>query len=286
MAKYKPVYDSIDELPETFTRDELFVKSDDGKFVFMGVSDCEHNNVRKLKEENGARRISEKKAKDELTALSEKFTPWTTLGEETPETIRAKLDRITELEESAKGKVPEEKLNQLADQRAQAAIKPLQVQLGLLAKERDSLAKTNAQYVAEKERNLILETVRAAAGPLGFQEATYAGSNGALALMALNTFKVQDGQVVAAGVGGFAEGLTPKEVLPEMLQQHPYLAKPSEGGGATGSGAGSGGRTANVFAQNNMGVRAALSRDNPTEYARQFKQSGMEHEFSLFVPRK
>lgn len=283
---HKSVYDTLDEIPETFTRDELFSKAEDGKFVFTGVSDCTHKAMRDLKNENGARRIAEKKVKDELTALTEKFTPWTTLGEETPETIRAKLDRITELEESAKGKVPEEKLNQLADQRAQAAIKPLQVQLGLLAKERDALSKTNALYVAEKERNLILETVRAAAGPLGFQEATYAGPNGALALMALNTFKVVDGAVVAAGVGGFAEGLTPKEVLPEMLTQHPYLGKPSEGGGATGSGSGSGSRAANVFMQNNMGVRAALSRDNPTEYARQFKASGMEHEFALFVPRK
>ncbi len=241
--------------------------------------------MRDLKTENGARRIAEKKTKDELTALTEKFTPWTTLGEETPETIREKLNRITELEESAQGKVPEEKLNQLADQRAQAAIKPLQVQIGLLAKERDTLAATNKQYVAEKERNLILETVRAAAGPLGFQEATYAGPNGALALMALNTFKVQDGQVVAAGVGGFAEGLTPKEVLPEMLTQHPYLGKPSEGGGATGSGGGGNGRVANVFAQNNMGVRAALSRDNPTEYARQFKASGLAHEFAPYVKK-
>lgn len=263
--------DNLDDVDEV-TR-EFYTAQADGKFILTGV-EVGYAGVKALKDEAGGYRI---KLKEATTKLSESETKLAAWGDHVPEEVLAKIDRIAELETASKGKVPEEKLTELAEQRAKALMVPFEKKLKEAdTKLAESSAKIDAYDRAEK-RSKILQQVAADAGPAGFEEKTFITPNGALNLMSLNLFKVDDqGNVVTTDTSGFTPGLAPKDVLADLLVQHPYLGKPSAGGGATGSGNGAAGGGPNVFVTNDMTARTQLQRSNPKEFDRQFKASGLK----------
>lgn len=273
--------DNLDDVDDTAK--EYYSAQADGKFV---LSNAEYNfaAVKAIKDECGARRISEKQAKDKLVETETKLAAW---GEHNPEEVLPKVERLAELEVASKGKVPEEKLVELAEQRAKALLVPVEKKL-LEANTRllESQAKITAYDMAEK-RAKILAAVAASADEAGFEAKTYSNPNGALNLMALNMFKVDDsGNVVATDTSGFTPGVGVKDVLPDLLTQHSYLGKTSAGGGATGSVSNNGtGGVPNVFVANDMGARAKLQRDNPKEFDRQLKASGLPNWMTPVKPK-
>lgn len=252
-----------------------------GKWVLTGV-ETGWKQTKALKDEAGRYRL-EKKAVE--TKLAETEAKLSAFGDLNADEVKTKLDRITELEESAKGKVPEAKLNELADARVAAKLAPVQRELAKAKEDLVSASKTISEYKTAADTTKILDEVRANAKD--FDERALAKPTSPLALVALNVFRVDEsGNVVAKEGSGFTAGLPPSEVMPSLLEANPFFAKPSEGSGSRGSGPVGGGKGANVFADPNLDVRFKLQRDNPAEFDRQFKASGVASEFDTIQPKK
>jgi hypothetical protein len=279
---------SLADIPEAFH--ELYTQEttgdNSGKYVLTGV-ETGYKATRQLKDEAGRYRIERNDYQKKFEDTSLKLAAF---GDLSADDVKAKLDRITELEESAKGKVPEAKLNELADARAAAKIAPLQKQLKESTDKLAAYESTIKGFETARDTEKVLGETRKLAGKLGFDEASYTDPTGALNLMSKNIFKVDaDGNVVAAEGSGFTPGLTPAEVLPELLEKHPYLSKLSEGTGSRGSSGTPGAKGANVFYNPNLTERFQLQKTNAKEYDRQYKlaqASGLTDEYETLSAKK
>lgn len=278
---------SLSDVPEQFH--ELYEQVTDGehsgKYVLSGV-ETGWKQTDALNKEAGKWRLQLKDAKTALDAANIKIAAF---GDLSADEVKAKLDRIAELEESAKGKVPEAKLNELAEQRANAKMAPLQRELQKAKEDLDKSQKTIGEYKTQQDTAKILDHVRTEASKLGIDERSYATPKSPLSLIALNVFKVDEsGEVVAREDSGFTVGLPPSEVMPQLLEANPFFVKPSEGSGSLGSHSTLGARGASVFASSDLTVRFQLQKSNPTEYQRQWKAaqaSGLSDEFGTLKPK-
>lgn len=235
----KAIYDSQDDIPEgAITIEnprELFTERG-GKFVLSGIDgvkttlDTDALTVGVEKE-----RAATKKAREELAALREAW------GDLSAEEVRAKLDRIPELEAAAAGKLDDEKIAELANKRVEAAVSgkvaPLNRQVQALTKERDTLLEQVAGYqAADRARTIEKATTVAARASKVLPEA----EEDVQLLASLHLEVAEDGAVVTkegVKVGGKAipAGLDAAAWLQEIADSRSHWWPASEGAGARGS---------------------------------------------------
>lgn len=221
----KVVHDSIEEIPESYR--DLYTERD-GKLHLTGISGVKtEKDIQTLRSSLDAARGDVKKVADKLTA-------WESLGE-SPEEVQKILDKVPELEAAAEGKLDEDKINEIAERRAESLAAPhrreaekLKNQISEVSKERDELS----QQAKLRE---VHDSVRSA-----MSEAKVVGSaQDDVLLLSERLFeKDESGNVVTKENVGVTPGLSPKEWLEDVKPKKPHWWPASIGGGADGSGGG------------------------------------------------
>lgn len=251
--------DKIDEVEEGYRG--LYTESD-GKFVLTGVDNIlDHPSVRKLKDENGQRRISERKATDKLKTYE-------ILGDRKPEDILATLDRVPELETLAAGKLDEKKVEELVNGRLTIKLAPVQRELDgakKLIADRDVII---ADFQKKETTRSIHDAVREAVTKAqGFNASAM---EDALMFAERHLTVDEDGKVTTKEDVGVTPGVDAVVWLSEMQQRKPHWWGTTTGGGGGGNrGTGGGGGIVNPWMNDtwNMTEQGKIVQTNPTRAA-------------------
>ncbi len=225
----KAVVDDIDTVDEKYR--DLYVEKD-GRHELAVEDILGHSATKKLRDENGARRISEKKAKDDLGK-------WGVLGDRKPEDVLAALDTIEELKLAAEGKLDEPKINGIVEKRISGKLAPLQRELeqakGVIA-EKD---KTIAGFVSKETQRTVHDSIREAVGK---SQGFLPGALEDVLMFADKHFELnEDGKVVTKDGVGVTPGVDPSVWLTEMQPRKAHWWGETKGGGSGGNRNGGGG---------------------------------------------
>lgn len=258
--------DSLEGLDETV---HSLYKEEGGKYTLdvEGVKPVAE--VEKVQKALDAERKVSKQFKDQ-------FTPWESkFAGKTADEIFAQLERIPLLEAESQGKVDPKKHEAVVEQTVKSRLAPIELEREKLKQainERDQVIES---FKAADRRRTIHDAVREMAAKEGFQEAAYSSPEGGLMILAERHLTINSiGQVVVADDSkAYTPGLAVREALGEIKQAHPYLLKPSVGGGAAGSNGTS--STANPFKSNDMTERSKFMKANPGKWEALMKQAGL-----------
>jgi hypothetical protein len=257
----KAIVDTLDGVPEQYH--DLYTEKD-GKFELTGVEDVLSLTVVKaLKTENGARRISEKAAKEALAK-------W---GDRKPEETLLLLDRIPELEAAAEGKLDDNKINEIVQKRLGHHTGPLQRKLDEATK---AIAERDAAIdgFTKKERTrTIHDAVReAVAKATGFQPNALEDA----LMYADRHFEInEDGKVTTKDGVGVTPGIDPVVWLSEMQGKKAHWWGQTQGSGSNGSVKGTLGG-ANPFSKDgwNMTEQGKILKASPSRAEQLARSAG------------
>lgn len=262
--KLKLKYASEDEIPEGYK--ELFSEQN-GEWVLTGIEGMKTDgDIAKVRASLEEERKAHKKTKDRLRTFVE-------LSDEELEEVQAKLDKYDELEAAAGGKLDENKINELAEKRANALKAPLERDL---KKANDRLAELEAEaesLKAEKRTRTIHDAVRKVATdakiiPEAIED---------VLMHAERVFELtEDGQVVVKDAVGFTPGVGPDVWMTDIKDKRPFWFPQSSGGGAGGSGVsgGIGGNNPWTHANWNLTEQGKIVRADPKKAEQLAKQAG------------
>ena len=277
----KAVVDNLDDLDESL-RGEYKEVIDPKTKAKVYALDIEggieaHPGARKIKDELASRRISETKAKEQLT-------PFLALGD--PAEVLAKLDRIPELEAAAEGKLDDGKISAIVEGRLRTKLAPIERerdQLKAQVVEKDGVIQ---QYTAKERTTKVSSAVTKAAREAKVVDSAVED----IELLGDRVFEVQDdGSVVTKDNVGVTPGLTPKQWLEDMQSKRPHWWGPSGGGGAGGNRNGAnGGAGPNPFTHEHWNVteQGTLLRADRAKAERQAKAAGTTIGGPKPAPRK
>jgi hypothetical protein len=260
----KAIHDTVDEIDEPFR--SLYTERD-GKFHLSGVEGVKTQaDIDRLQGALTKERNDHKTVKDRL----DKFAAF---GEVDPSEILAKLDRLPELEAAAAGKLDEDKIKELAENRVNVATAPLKRDLEKIAKERDTVT---------QERDVLRDTLRsrdikdAVLSAVLKAKVTETAIDDVL-MLADRVFEVnEDGTITAKDGMGVTPGSTPEGWLQEMQPKRPHWWPASQGGGAGGGNGPGGGFADNPWAadQWNMTKQGQIYNQDPKKAEHMAKLAG------------
>ena len=199
----------------------------DGKFVLTGVEGL------KTQEDINRLTVSLTKERNDHKATKEKYAPIVALGKD-PNEIVSLIDRIPELEELAKGKIDDTKIEQIVETRLKAKLTPVERALEA-EKQRATLFEQENKTFKERERTgKIHDALRKAAIETKIRPEAV---DDAL-LLAERYFELDETGVVIgkSDMSGVSPGIDPIAWFIENQSKRPYLWGDSFGGGAGGSG--------------------------------------------------
>jgi hypothetical protein len=179
------------------------------------------------------------KERNDHKEVRNKLQTFSSLGE--LDELQQKLDRITELETAAGGKLDEAALAKLVEGRLTSRTAPLErtiTQLQNDLKERENIL---GLYKTKETQRTIHDALREAVKKQeGFQFTAFDDA----ALLAERIFEVtDDGRVAAKENCGTTPGIDPSVWLTEMQTRRPHWWGTTQGGGARGNSGGSAGGT-------------------------------------------
>jgi len=230
MGELKDVHDKVDEIPEEYR--SLYTEKA-GKWELTGI--------RGVKTSADMARVQAAldKERDEHKATKGKLEVW---GELKHDDVTQKLDRIHELEEAAKGKLDEGKLEELASKRADAILKtklsPVERELAKTKKTLEEIAAANLALTTAsrtRERDDLLRPLIREMKILPEHE------DDVLMYGERHLQRGEDGQWsvkegVTIGGSALTSGAPPKDWLADLAAKRPGWLPPSQGGNARGSG--------------------------------------------------
>lgn len=216
----KAVVDNLNDIPEHFH--ELYTERN-GKFEISGIEG--------LRTQGDVDRLQTAltKERNDHKGTKEKFSAFSNLD---PQEVLQKLERFPELEEAAKGKLDDTKIEEIVNNRIKSRLSPVE-------RERDTLKSQIAErdqiilsYQTKETQRTISDKVREAATtakilPEAFDDAL---------LLAERVFELtEDGRVVTKDNVGVTPGIDPSVWFNELQAKRPHWWGPSAGGGASGS---------------------------------------------------
>ncbi len=219
----KAIYEKKEDIPEKFL--ELYSERG-GKW--------ELNKIEGLSTQADMDRVNEalRKEREDHKASKDKIKAWDGLD---ADEVRAKLDTIPELEaqaEAGKGKIDEEKVKELVDQRTAVAMRPLEAEnaeLKAKVSEQDEVIAANA---AEKKTRTIHDSVRSAMSEMKVRDSAHED----VLLLSERVFDVSDsGDVLVKDDMGTIPGASPLQWLKDMQPKREHWWAASQGSGAGGS---------------------------------------------------
>lgn len=257
----KATYESRDEIPESVDFRDLFVERD-GKFELTGING--------MRTQADVDRLNDalRKERDLHAGVKEKLKPWDGMD---AEEIRAKLDRMEELEAAAKDKLDDAKIDEIVERRVAGVLKtkvgPLERQLKTISEERDQLKGTVGEWESKDRSRNIREDLRRAAveakvRPEAIDDVLDIGER-------LHE-RTEDGKTITRDGVGITPGLDPAGWLSEIQDKRPHWWGDTVGAGVGGGGRGGGG---------GFGGKNPWSHEhwNMTEQAKIFREKGPEH---------
>jgi len=236
------IYDSQDSIPETITIEnarELFTERD-GKWELTKLPDLQPSTSVSRLETAKAREVQEHAATK--AKLQDLIDGW---GDLTPDEVRAKLDRMPELEAAAEGKLDDDKIGELAEKRAaaklQATLAPKERELAKISKERDDLLELVDGYRSADRERKIGDATRIAARAAKVLDT--AEEDALFLAQSHLEVREDDGAIVTKegltlGGKSIPAGLDAAAWLAEIQESRPHWWPPSQGAGARGSGGG------------------------------------------------
>jgi len=248
----KAIVEKLDDVPEAM-RGEYKEQTDSKTNSTVYVLDIDgpidlHPSARALKNENAARRISERTALDKLKNLE----PYAALGDLSE--IQAKLDKIAELELAANGKLDDNKINQLVEGRIGSKTAPLQRQIEKLTKDLQDREIAINEFKSKEVTRTIHDQIREAiVKSKGFQSAAM---EDALMFGERHLTLDENGNVVTKNDVGVTPGVDPVVWLGEMQQRKPHWWGSTGGGGANGNQGNGNNSGQNPFTFENWNVTA------------------------------
>lgn len=258
--KLKAVYENVADIPAGY--EDLFTEKG-GKWVFTGVEGIKTQaDVDTLQGALTKERNDHKATKAKLT----------TFGDMDADEVHAKLDRITELEAAAGGKLDETKINEIVEGRIKAKTAPLEREL---QKAKDALVEKDTaikNFEVQDIRRKVGDAVRSAATaskvrPEALDDAL---------MLSERMFEIDEsGAIVAKDNCGVTPGIDPATWLTEMQTKRPHWWPESQGGGA-GGGRGNIGSAANPFSADgwNMTEQGKIYKENPARAENLAKSAG------------
>jgi hypothetical protein len=221
----KAVVDSLDDVDEKYK--DLYTQVGD-KFEITGVEDVSGlSSVKALKTENGARRISERKAKEALAP----FVAF--LGDRKLEDVQAMLDRYPELEAAAEGKLDEAKINGIVEGRIKTKLAPVERERDQLKGQITERDKQIEGFTAKERTRTIHDAVREAVGK---QQGFQASAIEDVLIQAERMFEItEDGKVITKQDLGVTPGIDAVVWLTEMQVKRPHWWGTTSGGGSRGN---------------------------------------------------
>lgn len=214
--------DNLDAVDAAFH--SLYTQQTDGSFLLTGVEGM------KTQADIDKVSLALTKERADNKALKEKFA---ILGDKEPSEIISQLDRISELEAAAAGKMDETKINEMVEARIKTKLAPVERELNL-TKTKLTEAETRAgELSAREKRRTVHDKVREAAiaskmMPEAYEDALmYADS-----MLELS----EDGRVITKDNVGVTPGIEPSVWLTEMQTKKRYWWPGSQSGNSNGSG--------------------------------------------------
>lgn len=243
-------YDDLNSVPEAFR--PLYSENASGKFAL--------GNINGLKTSKDTETLQEalRKERSDHTLARDALKPWKDMKHGD---VMASLDRITELEAAAGGKLDETKLAEIVEGRLAQKTGPLQRTIDTLTGERD---------VALGERDLLGRTLSSrdlndAVRGVALEMKVIPSAIGDVEIIA-ERYLEKDANgvfIVKADALGVTPGLDVKGFMKEMQKVRPHWWPASAGGGAGGGGANFGGAE-NPWSEGswNLTKQGAIVRDD------------------------
>lgn len=221
-------YEKVDDIPEAF---RPLYEERGGKQILTRITG--------ITTQADLTRVN-RALESEKTEKNRYKTQWDSFfGDKKPDDVKAQLDRIPELETIAASKnINDEKLNELADNRARSKIAPLEREnndLKAAMAERDDIIQ---RFMAQEETRTIHDNIRAVASKSSVIDTAMED----VLMLAERCFELNENdEVVTKDIPGQTPGLRPDVWLTEMKAKRPHWWPASKGGGAGGGVGGVGG---------------------------------------------
>ena len=256
-------YDTVDAVPEAFRA--LYTEKD-GKAVLTGI-----NGMKTQQDIANVQEALRKERADHATA-KEALKPWKSLGDD-PAEILSRLDRVTELEAAAGGKLDEAGIQKLVEARLAQKTAPLERQLKETSTTLETLQSENDQLkntLVSRDRNDAIRSVATEMKVLP----TAISDVEMVAGMYLERDDVTGSFIVKADAKGVTPGADIKQFLKEMQTSRPHWWPQSQGGGA-GGGRGMGDSEDNPWSAKgwNMTKQGAYVREHGMAKAQEAAKS-------------
>jgi hypothetical protein len=216
-------YDSIDAVPEAF---RSLYSEKDGKAVLTGI-----NGVKTPQDVLNVQEALRKERADHA-ATREALKSWKSLGQD-PAELQAKLDRISELEAAAGGKLDETAIQRLVEARLGQKTAPLERQLKESATRLAELENENTALKRSILTRDMNDAVRSVATEMKVLPTAIPDVE-LVASMFLERDESTGQFIVKADAKGVTPGRDIKGFLKEMQKQRPHWWPNSQGGGAGG----------------------------------------------------
>lgn len=254
------VVDSLDNVPEALHAE--YVAQGD-KFVLQ---------VTGMKPQSEFDRLQSAHNKEKQDHSTLKQTVRSTFGEEKLEDIRAKLDRIPELEAS-QGTIDEEKLNTIVEARVRTKLAPVERERDQFKVRVGELEGTVGELTTKEKKRLIRDKAREA----GTAAKLRPEAMDDFLLLADTVFEVRadDNEVVVKDGTSFTAGVQPAVLLTDLQPKRPHWWGESAGGGAGGARDRQS-ANANPFSKAawNMTAQGQLMESDPAKAEQMAKQAG------------
>jgi len=236
---FKMELDSLDGLPEEVAKEYV---EKDGKFVIQ---------VEGMKTQEDVNRVQNALTAERTAHAELKTKVKTTFGEEKFEDVRAKLDKIPELEAIAEGKLDETKITTIVESRLKAKTAPLERELTNVKNENTALKATVSTFESKEKGRTIADQIRAEASKAKMLD----GAIDDAVFLAGSVMELQDdGVAVVKAATGYTEGLSAKDFIAQLQEKKPHWWGPTVGGGAGGNRGGGPSVTNNPFSHENWNM--------------------------------
>lgn len=222
----KAVVDTLEGIPDHFH--ELYVERN-GKYEISGIEGI------KTQADVDRLQTALTKERNDHKGVKDKFAP---LANFDVTEVLSKLDRYGELEEAAKGKLDDTKIDEIVGKRITSKLAPVERERDTFKGQLAEALNKITEYQTKETQRTISDKVREAAVsskllPEAFEDAL---------LLAERVFEVsEDGRVVTKDNVGITPGIDATVWLTEMQTKRPHWWGPSVGGGARGNGIPQGG---------------------------------------------
>lgn len=213
-------YDSLNVVPEAFRG--LYTERD-GKAVLTGINGMKtQGDVDTVKE-------ALRKERENHATTQNLLKPWNGLK---ADEVLPKLSRIAELEEAAKGKIDDTKIEEIVGNRLKLKTGPLETQLNELT----NTVKTKDEQIASLQGQLTSRMLKDIVVDAATKSKVHATAipDVEFAAQAMMAFDETGKLVTKDGLAGIPAGLSMDEFLKVMFKQRPHWWPDSEGGGSKG----------------------------------------------------